>query len=215
MKIFLNSFAPLCITPQGITAAATYSLPLFIDGSCRREPDFQNPNPAITQLCRPLKLVPRLSIGDLVIYITKLGRYGTKLPHWKFIGILEVIDIQPDHNTASLFYTSKSLPISQNLMCPLTIPFPFNMTHGLCGFKPNGLSHSRIITLWNNGYQGRANDYPQVAITRTWEKQLFLVNPPIITREMMVRIFKRIPVTQNPPYVTDEEWAKFKHEMKI
>ena len=70
MEVFLNTFIPLAYNEFGRSNARSHNLPPFIDGSCRREPDFQNPFPAITQLCRPGKLVPRLSVGDLVIYLT-------------------------------------------------------------------------------------------------------------------------------------------------
>lgn len=215
MTVYINSFIPLAFNKAGRIAAKTYNLPLYIDGSCRREPDFQNERPAITQLCRPQKLVPRLKIHDLVIYITKKGRYGTKQAHWKFICILEVIDIQPDHNTAMTFYITNKFPVSQNIMCPLTTPYPLDMTHGLCGFSHSGLTPPTIILIWNRLYQSRANIYRQVAISRIWNNQIYLNNPIVIDHASMKRIFERIPGTQNPPSLTDIEWDNFKKEMNI
>jgi hypothetical protein len=216
MAIFLNSFTPLAVNKFGRAAAAKYSLPFYIDGSCRREPDFENLKPAITQLCRPTKLVTRLSKGDLVIYITKLGRYGTNQSHWKLISILEVIDIVPDHNAALAFYTNNRIPVSQNIICSSTIPFAFDMTHRLfCGFGTAGLSGPQIISKWDTSYNNRAKKYPEVAITQVWNNISVLINPPIINHQMMKSIFGRIPGTQNPPKLSDDEWQKFKTIMNL
>jgi len=215
MAVFLNSFIPLAYNRFGRNSAINNNLPLYIDGSCRREPDFQNPSPAITQLCRPNKLVTRLNVGDLVIYITKLGNYGNPPSHWNFIGVLEVIDFVLNHNQAEVYYLNNQIPISQNVICNQTTPFPLNMTHGLCGFHHRNLPPHRIITLWNNGYIGRANRYPKVAITRVWKNTLNLNNPPVITHAIMNNIFGRIPGTQTPPKLTNVEWTNFKNALNI
>jgi len=215
MTVILNSFTPLACNKFGRASALNNNLPFFIDGSCRREPDFQNPNPAITQLCRPKKLVPRLNIGDLVIYITKLGRYGDPQGHWKLIGILEVIDFAQNHNSAVSFYTNRNIPVSQNIICNQTTPYPLNMTHGINGLPKSNMTAQRIISRWNAGYIYRANNYPKLAITKVWENILFLQNPPIITHVMMQNIFGRIPGTQTPPYLTQMEWTNFRNVMNI
>ncbi|HRX97087.1 MAG TPA: hypothetical protein P5514_09100, partial [Bacteroidales bacterium] len=191
------------------------NLPLFVDGSCRREPDFQNPFPAITQLCRPGKLVPRLNIGDLVIYITRSGFYGLSYSHWKFIGILEVIEIANDHLAAVPFYQTKQIPISQNIFCHQTSPNPLNLTHGKCGFQHKDFTPQQIVSLWNKGYIGRAKDHPQIVITKVWNDSLNINNPPIITHVMMQNIFGRIPGTQNPPAISQNEWINFRNVMNI
>lgn len=215
MAVFLNSFIPLAYNRFGRSAATANNLPLFIDGSCRREPDFQNPLPAITQLCRPKKLVTRLNIGDLVIYITKLGNYGNPPAHWNFIGVLEVIDFAQNHNHAEAYYLNNQIKVSQNIICNQTIPFPLNMTHGLSGFPHENLSPQRVISLWNNGYISRANNYPKVSITKVWKDTLNLNNPTVITHTMMQNIFGRVPGTQNPPKLTNNEWSNFKNALNI
>jgi hypothetical protein len=215
MAVFLNSFTPLAVNKFGRAAAALYNIPPYIDGSCRREPDFENLKPAITQLCRPNKLVTRLSNSDLIIYITKLGRYGSNQAHWKFVGILEVIDIVPDHNSALTYYLNNKITVSQNIMCSNTSPFQLDMTHRICGFNYIGLSSSNIISKWNAGYNYRANKYRTVAITEVWNNKLFLNSPPLINHQMMKSIFGRIPGTQNPPKLSDFEWQNFKNIMNI
>lgn len=215
MAVFLTSFTPLAYNKKGLAAAAKYNLPLYIDGSCRREPDFENPKPAITQLCRPTKLVTRLNKDDLIIYITKLGKYGTPTADWKLIAILKVIDVVADHQAALNFYTQQNIPISQNIICSQTTPFPLDKTHELCGFDTNGLTPQRIISKWDALYSWRAKKYPAVAITEVLEGVLHLNNPPIINHQMMKTIFGRIPGTQNPPKLSDIEWQNFKTVMNI
>ena len=215
MSVFLNSFIPICINGFGIKNITENKLPNFIDGSCRREPDFQNLYPAITQLCRPGKLVPRLSVGDLVIYLTKLGNYGNPPAHWNFISILEVLSLQLNHCSAANYYLANNIPIAQNIICNHTAPFTLNMTHGLSGFPNGNLNPNRIISIWNNSYISRANNFSKVAITRVWKGHLHLNNPPQITRQMMMNIFDRIPGTQNPPKLTDVEWDNFRRILNI
>lgn len=215
MNVYLNTFQPLCINRFGRKNIATFGLVPFIDGSCRREPDFQNPYPAITQLCRPGKLVPRLSVGDLVIYLTKLGNYGNPPAHWNFIAILDVLSLQPIHSSAANYYLANNIPISQNIINNHTAPFLLNMTHGLSGFPHGNLNPNRIISIWDNNYISRANNFSKVAITRVWKDHLHLNNPPQITRQMMMDIFNRIPGTQNPPKLTDVEWDNFRRIMNI
>ncbi len=215
MAVFLNTFIPLAYNRFGRNNAIAHNLPLFIDGSCRREPDFQNPFPAITQLCRPGKLVSRLSVGDLIIYLTKLGNYGNPPAHWNFIGVFEVLSLPINHSSASNYYLTNNIPVSQNIICNHTSPFPLNMTHGLCGFAHGSLTPARIITLWNNGYISRANNHGQTAITKVWENHLYLNNPPQITHQMMMNIFGRIPGTQNPPVLKNIEWTNFRNVLNI
>lgn len=215
MAVFLNTFKPLGCNKFGRNNALNNNLPFFIDGSCRREPDFQNNFPAITQLCRPKKLVPRLNVGDLVIYLTKKGRYFNQSGHWRFIGILEVIDVVQNHTSAATFYINRNIIPSQNIICNQTAPFSLNMTHGLCGFKRISLTPQRVITIWNRAYVYRSANYPQTAITRLWKNHLYLNNPPIITSQMMLNIFGRIPGTQNPPRLTNMEWTNFKIALNI
>lgn len=215
MAVFLNTFKPLACNKFGRNNAIANNLPFFIDGSCRREPDFQNNFPAITQLCRPKKLVPRLNVGDLVIYLTKKGHYLNQSGHWRFIGILEVINVVQNHALACTFYTNRNISLSQNVICNQTAPFPLNMTHGLCGFKNVGLQPQKVIAIWNRAYVNRSTNCPQTAITRIWENHLYLNNPPIINHQMMLNIFGRIPGTQNPPKLSNIEWINFKQALNI
>jgi len=215
MSVYINSFIPICFNGFGRKSIEESKIPNFIDGSCRREPDFENPFPAITQLCRPGKLVTRLSVDDLVIYLTKAEKYGNPLSHWNFIAILQVLSLQQNHSSAADYYLTNNIPISQNIICNHTAPFTLNMTHGLSGFSHGNLNPKRIISIWNNSYINRANNFPKVAITSVWKDHLHLNNPPQITHQMMMDIFNRIPGTQNPPKLKDVEWDNFRRIMNI
>ena len=72
--IKLNSFRPLCGTILGVEAISKYKFPPFIDASCRREPDFQNPFPSISALCRQGQFAPHLRKDDIVVYMTVGGK---------------------------------------------------------------------------------------------------------------------------------------------
>ena len=215
MDVYLNSFLPICANKFGRNSIISNSLQPFIDGSFRREPDFQNNFPAITQLCRPGKLVPRLKRGDLIIYITKKGNFGNDYPHWRFIAILEVIYLCHNHFSAANYYHNYNIPVSQNIFCVKTSPFALNMTHGICGFKHGNLSPTRIINLWDEFYKKLSLSHGQTAITKVWKNHLYLVNPAILTKDTMLNIFGRIPGTQNPPKLTNAEWENFKNAMNI
>jgi len=88
---FLATYRPLCRTAQGRRAITKYSLPPYVDGSCRREPDLEAHFPTITALCRGRMFAPRLYEGDRVAYVTKQGRYGLRASlHWRLTALLLV-----------------------------------------------------------------------------------------------------------------------------
>lgn len=213
MEVYLNSFKPLCATKQGRLAVQQFSYPPFIDGSCRREPDFQHPFPAITQLCRPGKLLPRLNIGDLVMYITKQGKYNLNYPNWKVIGILEVIDLIDSHTAAESYYKNNHGLVSQNVMCKSTNPKQFAHTHGDSGFNNNNMPPARTISIWDNFYQSRANNYPRLAITQVYDNNLNLYNPKTIDCSILRNIFRKIPGTQNSKNISLYQMHQILQEM--
>ena len=126
MKVFLNSFYPLCYTTYGRTAIKKYSLQPYVDGSCRREPDFLHSRPAITGICRLSKLINRLSVGDLVIYITNRAKYDRGFQHCKLVAILQVTNILSSHTEAVEFY-GDNLP--NNIITDGNNPYALEQTH--------------------------------------------------------------------------------------
>lgn len=206
MTIYLSSFYPLVCTNAGKNATRQFDLPPFIDGSCRREPDFEKDFPAITGLCRP-GFAKKLEIDDIVIYTT--NKYGIGLR--KIVAVLKVINNScENHQQAANWYKGNNYAVPNNIMVKQTKPFKLNQTHQKhdrfsCG--------SKIIEEWNGGYEKRAIDYPQVAICELLFKELY--NPIELTEEDMMRIFKRRPGTRNPAIVEEPEWNEIKKILGI
>ena len=205
MPTFLNSFYPLCYTKKGLEAV-NRGLPPFVDGSIRREPDFENEYPAITGLCRTNKLIPRLCKRDNVIYITNKGTYsGTR--HWCLVAVLQVEEIVGSHYDTANFYRERGLAYPQNLMIPETKRKPLEETHqDNRDFKHNGIIDADA---WDRAYKWRANKYPLVARCSIFQDYKFLFAPPIINEDTMYSIFGRIPGTQMPPELEPEEEIRF------
>ncbi|MGB3606657.1 MAG: hypothetical protein WA775_10405 [Psychroserpens sp.] len=206
MKIFLNSFIPLCTSKLGKQAVKQFGLFPFIDGSCRREPDFEANYPAITSLCRMKKLIPRLEIGDLVIYVTSKKQYYNKAKERRFVAILQVIKFANTHNQAMDWYNDNDEKVSQNIICDKTDPLPLNHTHQIS--RHNGEVN---LNRWDAAYKLRMREYPKVAICKIWGNRLNLVEPPILSNELMMQVFSRIPGTQNPPMLNHSEWLNFQN----
>lgn len=74
------------MTEVGVKAIDKYNLPAFIDGSCRREPDFENYNPSITALCRQNQFAPKLLANDIIVYITVKGEWFKDFEHYRLVG---------------------------------------------------------------------------------------------------------------------------------
>ena len=208
MNEFLTSFTPLCRTKKGREAIKNYGLKPYIDGSCRREPDFENVYPAITGLCRP-GFVKRLSSKDLVIYITNKKEIGSH----NLVAILQVIEIVDSHTEAEKWYKNMNVPMPNNIMVKGNKPMPLDMTHQKtkCVKCVNG---AKTIEEWDAEYVKRAQDSPKVAICKIWENYLFLDQPPEITKEDFLKVFKRIPGTQTPPKLKENEPDRFLELLK-
>jgi hypothetical protein len=89
MSVYLNTFHPLAGRPAGRRAIAQHGLPPFIDGSCRREPDFESAFPSISAVCRGRMFAPRLKKGDRVIYLTVRGKYLADTARgWRVVAVL-------------------------------------------------------------------------------------------------------------------------------
>lgn len=207
MDVYLNSFTPLCTTKKGRESSTLYKLPPFVDGSCRREPDFEKEKPPITGLCRPGKLIPRLKPKDLIIYITNKRRYYNNYGERLFVGILEVEKILPSHEAAMEWYYKNGFELSQNIMCRDTLPLNLNYTHtdtnGKIGDK------KEFIANWDAQYKYRSLNYPEVVQNKVWNNHMHLSNPRKLKDDEMIAIFNRIPGTQNPPKLRDGEWNRF------
>lgn len=217
--IRLNSFRPLCMTEIGMKAIFDYNFPPFIDGSCRREPDFENDFPSITSLCRQEKFAPLLYPNDIVVYITVKGRWYKDFDHYRLISILAVKDKKESHLQAASWYRiHNNSNIPSNCMIPNNLPYDFDKTSG--NF-PNlretrrYLGHpiekqekigKRRIELWNAEYLEKSKKWGDFVIAKTIYKELF--DPPILTTDDMIKIFGKVPNTRNPKKISREELKK-------
>src|SRR4051812_12314442 len=100
MPNYLAKYHPLNSTLAGQRAAAQFSIPPYVDGSCRREPDLECEFPAITALCRGELFAPYLKEGDEVIYITTKNFYGESFRHWRIVARLRILKRFESHAIA-------------------------------------------------------------------------------------------------------------------
>ncbi|WP_426671472.1 hypothetical protein ACPPVU_09560 [Mucilaginibacter sp. McL0603] len=203
MSVYFTSFYPLRCTKSGLEAVEKYSFPEYIDGSCRREPDFQNDHPCITGLCRP-GFSKKLQKGDKIIYTTNKMGVGTR----KLVAILEVERIIEGHRDAADWYIEHDYSLPNNLMVQENKPYPLEQTHKMGGWN-NWVDDSGSLSGWDNGYIKRSTESSIVAICHIWGNHKYLENPPEMTNEDLDKIFKRIPGTRTPPKLTPEEEKHF------
>jgi hypothetical protein len=205
---YLNSFRPLCHNKLGRIAIKNYGLPPFIDASCRREPDFQSRFPSISALCRGALFAPRLREGDSVIYMTVKGRYEPeRFSHWRLVSILRVIKRFESHREAADWYQNNGMPIPSNCMVEGNEPLSYDMTIGV--IPPNRFGSTTntdaLLRIWDRGYKDRAS---KCGVFLACEADfLELHKPSILTDEIMLETFGRIPPTLTPPAISESEFA--------
>jgi hypothetical protein len=192
-------------------AVEKYHFPPFIDGSCRREPDFESRFPSISALCRGKVFAPRLHVGDVIVYKTVKGSYlGVKPPHWRLVAILNVIRRFKSHNEAANWYQSNELPLPANCMVPGNNSAPFEMTAGILKLdfekRTKGFVPTRIIRMWDATYQERAKKWGVFLVCKP--VFLDLNNPLILTEDDMTGLFGHVLNTFNPPEISDEFVAR-------
>jgi hypothetical protein len=192
----LCSYRPLSSTGAGRRASAEFSIPGFVDGSCRREPDFQARYPSITTLCRYDRFAPHLQVGHRIAYITVKGEYGEEDPHWRLVACLRVIKRFESHDDAAAWYRSKRLHLPSNCMVSGNSPLPLDRT----------MSPRRNLRSWNAGYVHRAKSLGTFLVCET--EALDLVAPPKLTERDFLRIFGRVRSTRTPPKITASEYEK-------
>lgn len=199
MTSYLVSYRPLAVTARGRKASLKHGLSAFVDGSCRREPDFESPVPAITSLCRRGKFVPRLCVGDEVIYITVKSSFGsaTDETHYRLVAHLRITHISNTHPAAAAWYISQGLAVPSNCMISGSLPKPYDQTNGRNGCQYRGKPEDVKLRWWDGGYRKRAM---MVAVVAHCEPlYINLNNPPQIMASDLITIFGRIPGTQTPP----------------
>lgn len=194
--LYLNTFAPLACTADGLDASERYGLPPFIDGSIRREPDFEHARPAITCLCRGGKFAPRLVVGDVVAYMTIKAAYRSADRHRRLVALLEVTDRFDSHAEAADWYRSNGLNLPNNLMVAGNVAHPLSHSHRRHhGCKRGCGSDSHVA--WDREYADRATRFGRVVtcqpryVDTGWDAS-------IIHDEDLQSVFGRMPGTENP-----------------
>lgn len=208
MDYFLCSYRPISATASGRLAVRLHGLAPFIDGSCRREPDFKADAPSISALCRSDKFAPRLSPGDRVAYITSQRVYGGS-PGWCLVAGLKVVERFESHADAAGWYRERGDRLPSNCMVADNPPETYSRTNKL----PPAEVAARVaesgddllaVRQWDATYAARARSCG-VFLACAFE-YLELETPPILRHADLRAIFGRIPGTQNPPLITRDQY---------
>lgn len=192
-RFFLNSYHPLCETEDGRNIAAQHNIPPFADFSIRREPDFQNPFPSVTGLCRCDMLVGQVEEGDFIVYVTVRSAGPRRL-----VAILQVLHKMSNHAAAADWYRRKGLSLPTNCVVHGNDALPIS----LAVLPPNFATYAA----WKAGYCWRSENYPSFLICRAIGGPE-LVNPPIVPGNVFGGQF---PNTRSPKQLTKGQFAKLR-----
>lgn len=207
-RCFLVTYRPLVQTSYGRQAVRTHAIPPFIDGSCRREPDFESSFPSITATCRGGNFAPRLRAGDRVAYLTTKGKYLRDTePGWRLVSVLHVLHRFDSHGEAASWYGQQNEPLPSNCHVEGNPPKAFELTNGnppaeikkRVSAEPD---FTRAIRLWDSTYHQRITRWPVFLATEA--EFLNLNDPPQIHESQMREVFGYIPATLNPPKIPCE-----------
>lgn len=223
-KVLLNTYQPLCLTNYGKKAISEFNISPYVDGSCRREPDFESLFPSITALCRGRACAPRLQVGDIIVYLTVKRKYEEEKPnHRKLVSILKVIKRFNNHQEGARWYKRKNLPIPSNCLIennpPLEIKYTLGLGHRemkrLDEFESNRKAKIMRLKLqgWDNEYWEKVNRYPVFLVTEAI--YLNLNEPPSLFDEDLIGVFGKIPMTRTPPIIEQNELEKLLNFAKL
>jgi hypothetical protein len=205
---YLNTFTPLAATSMGRNAVVSYGQPPFVDGSCRREPDFQNPFPSISALCRLRAFAPRLLPGHRVVYLAvKRAYFGIQPTHWRLVAALTVLRRFETHEQAAEWYESEGVPLPSNCIVPSNSPRPLHETHGLLPpeVRSRGsLEPEQAVRLWDVSYRARARGVGTFLVCQA--EYLEVMNSPVVLESQMRAIFGYVPGTQTPPCISPQQF---------
>lgn len=201
---FLTTYHPLIRTASGRRAVEKFGLPPFIDGSCRREPDFESPFPSVTALCHAGQFTPRLQSGDTVAYLTVKGRYGHDAhAGWRFVAVLHVIERFESHERGAAWYQARGLALPSNCLVSGNAPKALEVTHENAGRDVLDRAASdpeRVVRLWHAGYRLRVAKWPVFLVCKA--TFLELEEPPQVSESDLLEVFGKVPGTRKPPSVS-------------
>lgn len=215
-RCFLVTYRPLVKNRAGRQAIREHALLPFVDGSCRREPDFEARFPSITATCRGGLFAPRLRAGDRVAYLTVKGKYFDSGEFgWHLVAVLRIIRRFESHNDAAAFYEKQGQPLPSNCFVNGNPPKPYDWTNR---DPPKRVKHwlaehgdfGGAVRLWDKGYRGRIERWPVFLAAQP--EFLELSRPPLLREAQMREIFfPRIPSTRNPPQIDCEQLERLVH----
>jgi hypothetical protein len=189
MPIYLAKYGPLISTLEGQRASMRFNLLPYVDGSCRREPDFECEFPSITSLCRSDLFAPHLKEGDEVVYITKKDFYGEAFKHWRVIARLKILKRFDTHPDAAAWYRREIGKLPSNCMVAGNPPLPLSYTsRGASDCAQGCGSTAASLEKWNEHYQKRADTIPVFLTCKAMWKELS--SPAILTDAEACRILK-------------------------
>lgn len=194
-RLFLNTYTPLVTSEYGRHVSQSMGLPPFIDGSIRREPDLQHQFPSISCLCRAGKFAPRLQVADVVVYLSKKGRYEDGNPHRRLAAVIQVARLFDTHAEAAQWFRRSKLPLPSNCMVDGNPPLPLNMSHRITVY--GGCSDGDCVRKWDSEYAGRARQYGRFVVCTPIHVDLGWSAPRVIDQDLKV-VFGKVPGTQNP-----------------
>lgn len=193
---YLVTFGPLAINANGRQASIEHSIPPFVDGSIRREPDLLHPKPGISCLCRAGRFAPRLRSNDVVVYLTKKGKFGQSIYGNRLVAVLKVIDVLESHKDAEQWYINSDLPLPNNCMVSGNSAMPLSHSHRIHPFD-EPLNDKSIHKRWDAAYRLRSIEYPAFVVCDalhvdlSWESK-------IVPDSVWIEVFGKMPGTLNP-----------------
>ena len=199
-RFFLCSYWPLVKTLGGRRAVEAYALPPYANGMSRREPDFEHPRPALTSSSRGRGFVPRLAVGDAVLFTTTKGRWGGgggRAAHWRLVAVLEVTGRFETHAEAAAWYAAHGLCPPGNLVVDGNPPLPLPLT----------LHHGRP----------HDGDWDAVCLERAAACGIVLVcaprvldlhDPPPLVQDDWLAVFGTVPNTRTPPEISEAQFDR-------
>lgn len=206
VTIYLAKYHPLNSTSEGRRAATQFNVLPYVDGSCRREPDFESEFPSISALCRGKLFAPRLEEGDEIVYITIKNRYGETSKHWRIVAHLKIFKCFDTHLKAAEWYREKVGKLPSNCMVAGNPPIPLYRTlHGASYCAPGCGSAAATLKQRNEHYQERADTTPIFFACETVWKELN--SPTILTDKAAFKILKskKRVNARNPIEITNAE----------
>ncbi len=213
---FLVTYRPLVKNRDGREAIRRHAFQPFIDGSCRREPDFESAFPSITATCRGRNFAPRVEVGDRIAYLTVKDKYlDDAKSGWRLVAVLKVIKRFSSPYEAALWYTEKGQPVPSNCFVEGNLPKPYEFTNR---DPPSKIKRRvaatgdfiRAIRLWDKTYRRRITTSPVFLVTQA--EFIELNNPPQLREDQLRAVFGKIPGTRNPPNIACE---KLDHLVKL